>query len=247
MQLNTRALFSLIPAVLIAPANFSAPVTPRADGYTITMRITTGTQAPMNITFKAAGEKMRLETDMSAMMGGGRGGAMATGAYMLPNSDGKLIMVMPNAPNMSGGTGMAMSMDLAQMAQRMGGAPPRVAEATVEDLGPGETILGYKTHKYRIRQPDGTVEAWIADLPGIDFKKFATGFGAQFSGMHPRMAEKIPSGFALKVVISGKETGTMEVSKIEKTSFTNSDFEVPAGLQVMDLGAMMGGRGRGGH
>lgn len=242
MQFNTRALFSLIPAVLIAPTSFSAPVSPRADGYTITMRVTSGTRAPIDLTFKAAGEKMRVDVDMSSMMGG-RGGS----GYMLPSSDGKLTMVMPSMPNpMSGGTGMAMSMDLTAMAAQMGGAPPSVSDATIEDLGAGETILGYKTRKYRIRQTDNTVEAWIAELPGVDFKKFAMGFGAQFTGINPRMAEKIPSGFAVKAVMSGKDTGTMEVSKIEKTSFTESDFQVPAGIQVMDMSGMMRGRGRGG-
>jgi hypothetical protein len=45
--------------------------------------------------------------------------------------------------------------------------------------------------------------------------------------------------------MTGKDVGTVEVTKIDKTSFTNADFEVPAGLQVMDLSGMMGGRGRG--
>ena len=38
----------------------------------------------------------------------------------------------------------------------------------------------------------------------------------------------------------------LEVTQAGKTSFEESDFEVPPGIQVMDLGAMMGGRGRGG-
>src|SRR5205085_12152457 len=118
-------------------------------------------------------------------------------------------------------------------------------EATIEDMGAGETILGYKTHKYRIRQPDNTVEFWVAELPGTNFKKFVTGFGAHFSGVDPRMADKIPQGFALKVVVTGKDPVTTEVTKIEKTSFTDSDFEVPAGIQVMDMSGMMRGRGRG--
>jgi hypothetical protein len=244
MQLNTRALFSLIPAVLVAPANLSLPAVPRADGYTITMRVSPGTEAPFTATFKTAGERMRLEADVSSIFGG-RGGAMMSGAYMLPKDDGKIVIVAPNVPNMSGGTGMAMAMDLASMAGRMGGEPPKITDVTVEDLGAGEAILGYKTHKYRVRQPDNTVEFWVADLPGTDFKKFVTGFGARFSGVDPRMAAKMPSGFAMKVVVTGKDPVSTEVTRIEKTSFTDADFEVPAGMQVMDMSGMMGGRGRG--
>jgi hypothetical protein len=147
---------------------------------------------------------------------------------------------------MSGGTGMAMALDLAGLAARMGGAPPKVTDATIDDLGAGETILGHKTHKYRVRQPDNTVEAWIAELPGVEFKKFVMGFGARFSGVDPRMAEKIPSGFAMKIVVTGKDAVTMDVTKVEKTSFTDSDFEVPTGIQVMDMPSM-GGRGRGNY
>ena len=247
MQLNTRALLGLIPATFVLPMNTAVRTALPADGYTITMKISSGGTANVG-TLKIAGDKMRLEADVGSLMGRGGGGnaGMVAGAYMLPGADGKMIIVAPNAPNMSGGTGMAISMDLAAMAARMGSTPPNVADATIEDLGAGEPILGYKTHKYRVRQGDNsTVEAWIADLPGIDFKKFATGFGARFSGMDARMAEKIPSGFALKVVMSGKDSGMIEVTKVEKTSFANADFEVPAGLQVMDLSGMMGGRGRG--
>jgi hypothetical protein len=245
MQLTTRALFSLIPAALVAPANYSAPIAPRADGYTITMRVSPATEAPITITFKTAGERMRLEADLSSLMGG-RGGSMMTGAFLLPRDDGKLIAVLPNMTNpMAGGTGFAMTMDLAGMAARVGAPPPKVTDAPIEDLGAGETMLGYKTHKYRVRQPDNTVEFWVAELPGTDFKKFATNFGARFSGIDPRMAEKIPAGFAMKAVVSGKDPVTMEVTKVDKTSFSDADFEVPAGIQVMDMSGIMGGRGRG--
>jgi hypothetical protein len=115
----------------------------------------------------------------------------------------------------------------------------------VEDLGASETIAGHPTRKYRIKptNPDEAVELWIAtDIPGIDYKAFAGMFGARFTGTDSRMAAKIPTGFAMRVV--GK-TGGMEVTKIDKATFSDADFEVPAGINVLDLGAMMGGRGRG--
>jgi hypothetical protein len=55
----------------------------------------------------------------------------------------------------------------------------------------------------------------------------------------------MPSGFPLKIVGSGQNAFNFEVKKVEKTSFSDADFEVPPGVQVMNI--PMGGRGRGGH
>jgi hypothetical protein len=243
MQLNTRALLSLLPAAFVLPATITS--TPRVDGYVITMRVSGGPNAVGDVTFKTAGDKMRIEADANSMMGGGRGGLNAEGAYMLPGMDGNIIMVLPKMTNpMGGGTGFAVSVNPAGMMAARGAAPPPVGDVSIDDLGAGESILGHATHKYRIKpaNPDEAVEVWIAtDIP-LDYKKFASAFGARFTGTDARMVAKIPNGFALKVV--GK-TGTMEVTKIDKASFDDSEFQVPAGIQVMDLSGMMGGRGRG--
>ena len=237
---------SLAPA-LVVPISISAPA-PRADGYTIVMRIAAPGQQPADMTFKISGERMRLEADIGGLMGrgGGRGGAMMAGAYMLPRADGNLIIVLPGAPNMAGGTGMAMSMNPGAMAAR-GAAPPQAGDVVVEDLGSGGTVLGHSTHKYRIKPANADpMEAWFAtDVPGLDYKKFASSFGASFTGSDAKAAAKMPTGFPLKMVGTGTNAFSLEVTKIDKSSFADSDFEVPSGMQVMDMGAMMGGRGRG--
>ena len=92
-------------------------------------------------------------------------------------------------------------------------------------------------------------------------QKFSDLFGGAFSGLaggsskelSAAMVAKTPKGYTLKAVIKSVETPasgqpknsttTIEVSEIAKASFEVSDFEVPAGMQVMDLAQMMGGRG----
>ena len=240
-----------------------------------------GSRGPANLTLKVAGDKMRVEMDMSGMMGGGRGGGrggeMTAGAFMLLQPDGKVAVILPSMPNpMGGGMGMGMLMDLTAMRAGgrggRGGPPIEVSDIKfdVTDLGAGEPILGHATHKYRFHETyksgseatphDVTSDAWFStDLGGAEegFRKFSESFGAQFGSgnaakplVDARRA-KMPKGFPMKMVSTtakaeGKTVTTMEVTRIGKMSFEASDFEVPAGIQVMDLGALMGGRGRGG-
>lgn len=273
MRINARALFTLIPATLIAPMTFRAPaVAPVDDGYVIAMKITSDAMQNenMGLTLKVAGAKMRVEMDMSAMMGGRAGGEMADGAYMLLQENGKVAMILPNMRNpMSGSNGFGMSMDLSAI---LSGGPGRgsMPEASniqvdVAELGAGEAILGHPTRKYRITTKatvngsatETVTESWFAtDLAGAEdgFKKFTQSFGAQFSGASAKgiqdaMAAKMPKGFPLRSITTATESGktqkiTMEVTQVGKATFEASAFEVPAGIQLMDMSGMMGGRGR---
>jgi hypothetical protein len=92
-------------------------------------------------------------------------------------------------------------------------------------------------------------------------QKFVDLFGGAFSGLSggnskelsSAMVAKMPKGYTLKAVIKSVETPksgpaknsttTIEVTEITKTSIEASEFEVPAGIQVMDMAQMMGGRG----
>jgi hypothetical protein len=205
------------------------------------------------------------------MMGGRAGGAMAEGAYMLLQDNGKIAMILPNMANpMGGGTGFGMTMDISSItgAARGRGGMPEASDIQVDvaDLGAGEAILGHPTHKYRITTkatvngtPSETVtDSWFAtDLAGAEegFKKFSKSFGAQFSGgaakgMQDAIASKMPKGFPLRSITNVTQSGktsktTMEVTQVGKATFEASDFEVPAGIQLMDMSGMMGGRGRG--
>ena len=221
------------------------------SGYTIVMKMTPATGNPVNATLKTAGDKMRLEADLAGMMpGGGRGGMDASGAYMLPNA-GKLTMVMPNMVNpMGGGTGFAIIIDPATMGMTGRGAAAPAEDFTVQDMGAGESIAGHPTHRYKMTGASGgAAEVWVAtDIPGLNYKTFASAFGAQFSGASANVASKLPAnGFALKVVSTNNgATTTMEVTQVDKSNFEPSVFEVPAGITPMDIGGMMGRGRRGG-
>jgi hypothetical protein len=268
-------MLALLP-VLFLPADLSLLRPDRApiDGYVIDMKITTEGQTPpadIGMTLKVAGDKMRVEMDLSRMMPGGGGGneEMMNGAYMLLQENGKMAMILPNMRNpMSGGTGFGMTMDISAIAgMAPQGGPPRAndVQVNVEDLGAGGQIAGHATRKYRITtkanvngNPMETVsESWFAtDLSGAEegFKKFSSSFGAQFSGnsakeIQDAMMSKMPKGFPMRSVTeisegSSKTKATMEVTRIEKSSFEGPEFEVPTGIQLMDMSGMMGGRGR---
>lgn len=101
------------------------------------------------------------------------------------------------------------------------------------------------------------------DVPGLaeGLQKFAEMFAGAFSGMAgaagkdmaDAMKGKMPKGFPMKVAVTSKQTDaagvvtnlstTVEVTEFTKATFDSADFEVPPGMQVMDMATMMGGRG----
>lgn len=273
MQRYAKTLLALLPiAVLPNPTrDLSARQAPRVDGYVITMAVVAegaGMTGPMQMTLKAAGSKLRIEMDMSAVMGGAGGdmGPMMNGAFMLPQEDGRLAMILPNMQNpLGGGMGMGMIMDMQTMTGTLRdlGISMEITEMKValEELGAGETIMGHKTKKYKMVQSylmggkpySGTTEFSMAtDMTDAEtgLKKFNDTFGKQFLGaatskeVQAEMQAKTPPGFAMRTVVSmttpdGPQTMKMEVTKAEKATIDEKDFEVPAGIQLMDMGAMM--------
>jgi hypothetical protein len=260
---------SLLAALPLAAFPFSAresaaPRTLRADGHVIAMTISMSENdktESIGMTMKLAGEKLRLEMDVSAMagaMGAGDDAAMLKGAYMLVQGEGKIAMVMPSFTNpLTGSAGMGMIMNAEMMKGQFGGAMPSAPDVniTVTDLGPGETILGHPTRRYRVTEnststgtgaPDA-VEVWLAsDLADVEagFKKLGNSFATSFFGpvFAGSAAGKVPPGFPLRVVgttAAGKEVMRLDVSRAEKLNIDDKEFEVPAGIQMMDLGAMM--------
>lgn len=272
----TKALIAAAPLALFPLQPKIATPAPRTlDGYVIAMNI--GMQmkemtAPMGMTIKLAGDKMRFEMDMAAMMASMSGGqasdesAMMNGAYMLAQGDGRIAVVLPNFKNpMSGGTGWGMVMSgdmLANQAKQSGATTglPGDFTVTLNDIGPGEAILGHPTRHYKMTfeskgssSPDnGVVELWMAtDMNDIaaGYKKFGEAFGNSFfSGGSEKkgdaIADKMPAGLPLRMTVSGTSTNgsemmKMEVTKAEKSKFDDKDFEVPAGIQLMDMSGLM--------
>jgi hypothetical protein len=270
-----KPLFAALSISLLPLPTTVTPEAVRLDGYVVSMTVAVNTKeanAPIGMTLKLAGDKMRMEMDVSSMLGSAGGGEAATmmnGAYMLAQSDGRIAMVLPNMRNPFGGgaTGMGMIIDsemikgqIRESADSIAKAPSEVT-VTMDDLGPGETILGHATRRYRLthrltmggQQEGGTAEVWMAsDLAEAEagFRKFGEAFGKSLLGgssvdVENAIFAKMPTGFALRIVAtSGTETIKMEVTKAQKTSMDASEFEVPSGIQLMDIGAMLGGRGK---
>jgi hypothetical protein len=283
---SVRKFVAVLPFVAIPSIGHDARIPervsaarPAVEGYVVAMTVkmedpgAPTLSGPVNMTLKVAGERVRVEMDMSAMMGGGgdpAAMAMLAGAFMLLRDSGKVAMIMPNMQNpMSGGTGMGMIMDMSAIAGSAGVVMPAITDMkmNVDDLGAGETVLGHPTRKYRIRQTysldgkahEGTSEALFAtDLGAAEkgFRKFNESFGGQFlgsstaKGVNEALMAKMPAGFPLRMTSvmqtpTGRITVTMETSKAEKVTFDEKEFEVPANIQLMDMAGM--GRGRGGE
>ncbi|HKS06531.1 MAG TPA: hypothetical protein VJR92_09490 [Gemmatimonadaceae bacterium] len=145
----------------------------------------------------------------------------------------------------------------------------------VTDLGAGERILGFATRKFRVETKykmtvsvmgtattetiESTTETWVTSDPSEAFaalRKYSQTMAPQMMGgakdiVEISMKKLPPNAVALRFVSmwtteKGKSSVTMEVAEIKKATFEATEFEVPAGMQVMDMSAMMGGRGRGG-
>jgi hypothetical protein len=112
---------------------------------------------------------------------------------------------------------------------------------------------------------DVTQDMWMGpELPAaqVALEKFATIFAGAFAGVEgsgdKAVAEsvkgKMPKGYPFRTVTTIVETPdgstrstttkvTSQVTSIRQTTFEPSDFEVPAGMQVLDVGQFLGGRG----
>jgi hypothetical protein len=114
-----------------------------------------------------------------------------------------------------------------------------------------ETILGYDCTKIVAVGKDGTAEIWVTDQLGT-FMGMTPG-GGPFGGRShvPPQWEAVLKGrdfFPLRVVVTDKNklVSRMEVTSVEKKSFSESDFAAPDGYQKFDLRSMMGGAFPGG-
>jgi hypothetical protein len=97
---------------------------------------------------------------------------------------------------------------------------------------------------------EGVTEIWMAtDMPDAEagFRKFTDTFGMQFVGaatskdVQAALQAKQPRGFALRTAVAmktpdGPQNMKLEVTKIEKSSIEDKEFQVPAGIQLMDMG-----------
>jgi hypothetical protein len=118
----------------------------------------------------------------------------------------------------------------------------------------------------RTERHDDVSELWMTTaMPGFadGLEKFAETLGNAFGGagqgasseLAAAMAGKIPKGYPLKSVVKSNTTDangqarttttTIEVLDVSKATLDASEFDVPAGIQVIDPMQMMRGRGSG--
>jgi hypothetical protein len=202
--------------------------------------------------------------------------AMMGGIYVLVQPDNKMITVMPAMgmamvadPGAMFGGGGGMGGMIKTSVDTLPGW------LKVTDLGAGERILGYATRKFRVEtkykttvtvmgtttteSTEGTSDIWVTSDPSdalAAIRKYSQTMGASVMGgakdiFEAQMKMLPANAVALRTVTTGttdkgKMSFSMEVAEIKKATFEATEFEVPAGMQIMDMGAMMGGRGRGG-
>jgi hypothetical protein len=111
---------------------------------------------------------------------------------------------------------------------------------------------------------DDVSEIWMTtSMPGLSdgLQKFVDVLGSMFAGggqgaskeLADAMKGKVPPGYPLKTIVTSTvsvgstpgrpTTTTLEVLDVTKTNINASEFDVPAGIQVIDPAMMMRGRG----
>ncbi len=115
-------------------------------------------------------------------------------------------------------------------------------DVQIEQTGETETILGYATTKYLVKDTarNTTSEVWTAEgfgtfiMAGSVFKKHGA--------MSPLEKELAARGaFPLRVInhnSSGAETSRMEAVSIDKKSLPDDTFTVPSDYHPFDLGSI---------
>ncbi|MGH9459404.1 MAG: DUF4412 domain-containing protein [Thermoanaerobaculia bacterium] len=246
-----RFLASLLLLVLAAAPSYA--------GLRFRFENTT-TGGPGSLAGTAAVEGSSLRIDVSR----GDGFLLPDGAIVLSKDGGATLTVIdPSKQHYYQLELERMFASVGSLLTQMGGMfemNVRDAKVTVTDQGKGEPILGYPTHKHRVRTSwtlDMNVmgqktsfayatdaEMWVTDaIPAeqatfLQFRNMRTG--------HPELDELIETqtagveGFPLKVVtrtrtVQGtkvdEQTTTMTVSEMEKVAIPAGRFEIPAGFE----------------
>lgn len=221
---------------LLAVALFvSALLTPGAllaknfEG-TIRMNITDGRNKAMPLSYSL--KEGLLRTDIQAEEG-------MTATAIMNFAKDEMIMFMPGQP-------MYMVMSMKQAVTEASGHT--ADDATLENTGETETILGYKCTKYLAKSKEALTEIWATEELGT-FMGLGNAMGGPGGKRAPSQGwEKALVGknfFPLRVVsITGKKQQfRMDVTAVEEKSLPASFFAPPAGYQKFDMGGMMQGLG----
>ena len=186
----------------------------------ITMSMTDAGKPAETLTYMVKGEKMRFDRPTGPDPG-----------YVIVDGPAKKFISVDEKKKLA----IEMTMDGMQgMAGGHAAAAAAAKKPTIDKTGKMETIAGYSCEDWKITEDNGEKsEACMAK--GIAFPSMGRAQG----WMADLMDQKV---FPLRVVTddpSGKEKSRMEVTKIEKKSIDDSQFQVPAGYKTQSMEEMM--------
>ena len=220
-KLITLICASALAATSVSAANFEGKVS---------YKISSGRDKAQEMTYSIKGKKMRMEIPNQKEMG----------PMIMDMEKKEMMMTMPSDH-------MYMTMAIPDAATDA--AAKARDEVTLEKTSETEKILGYTATKYISTDSKGVVsDLWLAEGLGTFMPMSNQNpMGRSRANASQKGWERALAGkemFPLRVVSkdkSGKESFRMEVTKIEKKSLPDSDFEAPAGYQKFDMGGMMKG------
>lgn len=222
---------------LISAAAILVPVAVSAASFEgrVVMKVTDahGSVVPMTISLKSPLTRMDFETPQGAA------------GMIMDQSKQQVTILMPE-----------QKMYMVQPIPASAAEPAtKGGELAPEKTNEHEKIAGYDTTKYVLKGKNSTTEIWVTDQLGT-FLGLGTnamsGFGARRGGRSNAANagwEKAFEGkdaFPLRVIetgTNGKQSSRMEATSVEKKSIPDSAFAPPADYQMLDMGAMMQGRG----
>ena len=233
---DMKLITSIVPiCALLLPCALAAETFEGTVSMTISApSMKNGPQA-INLSLKDG--NMRTDVDT------GRGSMSAI--FDMKNQ--QMIILMPQQR-------MYMVRPMAQPSTGMpaSGQPPATTgapQATLQDTGVKETILGYECTKFVSTSDKGTAEIWVTDQLGT-FMGLFHGGGLGGRPEAPQAWESALKGrnfFPMRVVsTNSKGSFRLEVTAVNKASLPDSLFSPPDGWQKFDLGSMMGGAMPGG-
>lgn len=237
--------------LLLPMAVLAAPLAAQGFEGTIVVNMvgTDGTASEMK--FLVKGDKTAMLTTAGANMGPMAGAEIRI--IMDPKS-GTNTMLIPLSGDMAaqfgamGGGNMKGIKQVINLNQIVGKQDTTTPE--IKALGTSQSIAGHKCNDFEITEKKEVNRVCLStDMGTFTFPNMGGGGGGRGRGgaSAPGWTHLLVShpGYPLKVWNPAPEGKvTFEATKIERGNIPASAFEIPEGY--MDLGGMMGGRGRGG-
>jgi hypothetical protein len=176
-----------------------------------------GKDGPKELSFSIKGDKFRTDMDHNGHQA----------SMIMNNKTKEMITLMPERRAY-----MLMKMD-----GRLAKGDKAKHAAKLVKTGKTETIAGYKAEEWSIEGAEHKTSVWgTKELGGWAFNGGPKGHGADMD-----LPDELKDGSFFMLRVVGEKGGGMEATKVEKKSLDDSLFEVPAGYQKMEMGAMMGG------